>query len=60
MAWQPKPYKLVCPQCGYSRMIAPKSDVLHPKDLISTCPKCKTKMEKKEANVLDNFLSIFK
>ncbi len=57
---QPKPFKFVCLQCGYSKVVTPKSDVLHPSDLSSTCPKCKTKMEKKEANVLDNFLSIFK
>jgi len=57
---QPKPFKFVCPKCGYSKVIAPKSDVLHPSNLISTCPKCKNNMEKQEANVLDKILSIFK
>ena len=26
---QPKPYKLVCPKCDYSKVVTPKSDVLN-------------------------------
>lgn len=57
---QPKPYKLECPKCGFSKVIKPSSDVLNPKDFMSTCPRCKTKMKKIELNILDDFLNIFK
>jgi len=54
---QPKPFKFVCLQCGYSKVVTPKSDVLHPSDLSSTCPKCKTKMERKGLSFLDKMFS---
>ncbi len=57
---QPKPFKWVCSKCGYSKVVKPKSDALNPVDMMSTCPKCKTKMERKELNVFDNITSIFK
>lgn len=63
MAVRPNPYKLVCPKCGYSRVVAPKSDCLSPKDLMSmspVCPKCKEQMERKDTNMLDNIFSMFK
>ena len=63
MPVQPKPYKLVCPKCGFSKVVAPKSDALSPKDLISmspVCPKCKEQMERKDLNKLDILFSIFK
>lgn len=56
---QPQPFKFVCPKCGYSKIVKPKSDVLDPRDMISTCPKCESKMEKKELNAFDNITSIF-
>ena len=31
MAIKPNPYKLVCPKCGFSKVVAPKSDALSPK-----------------------------
>lgn len=48
-----KPFKYVCPKCGYTKIVKPKSDVLSPTDLISTCPKCGTQMEKKELGFFD-------
>lgn len=54
----PTPYKLVCPKCGYSKVVKVKSDCLNPEDLINMspiCPKCKEQMEKKDMNILDNF-----
>jgi Zn finger protein HypA/HybF involved in hydrogenase expression len=63
MAVRPNPYKLECPNCGYSRVVSPRSDALSPKDLLSmnpVCPKCKGMMDKKSANVLDTIFSIFK
>ncbi len=50
---QPKPFKFVCPKCGYSKIVKPKSDVLNPMDMINTCPKCEASMERKELNILD-------
>jgi len=49
----PKPFKFKCKQCGYSKIVKPKSDVLNPLDFISTCPKCNNQMERKELNVIE-------
>ena len=40
MAIKPNPYKLVCPKCGFSKVVAPKSDVLSAKDLVAMSPVC--------------------
>ena len=63
MPVKPNPYRLVCPKCGFSKVVTLKSDVLSPKDLIAmspVCSKCKEQMERKDTNILDNFFSIFK
>ena len=63
MAIKPNPYKLVCPKCCFSKVVAPKSDALSPKDLVAmspVCKKCGEKMERKDTNMLDNIFSIFK
>jgi len=57
---QPQPFKYVCPKCGYSKIVKPKSDVLNPVGMMSSCPKCSTQMERKELNSLDTIISIFK
>jgi transcription elongation factor Elf1 len=57
---QPKPFKFLCPKCGYSKVVKPKSDVLNPIEMMSRCPKCEAKMERKELTLLDNLLSMFK
>lgn len=62
MPVRPNPYKLVCPNCGYSKVVSPKSDALSPKDLMSMspiCSKCKEQMERKSLNILDNIFNIF-
>ena len=51
-----KPYKLKCPKCGYSKVVAPKSDVINPMDLLSTCQKCGLSMQKVELSILDKVL----
>lgn len=51
---QPKPFKYLCPKCGYSKVVKPKSDVLNPMEMISNCPKCGEKMERKEVTPLDS------
>lgn len=63
MAVKPNPYKLVCPQCGYSKVISPKSDVFSPTDLIAMsplCSKCKGTMEREKLDILDNIFRVFK
>lgn len=63
MAIRPNPYKLICPKCGYSKVVSLKSDCLNPKDLISmspVCPKCKEQMDRKDTNMLDDIFSMFK
>ncbi len=57
---QPQPFKYQCPQCGYSKLVKPRSDVLNLIEMSNICPKCNTKMEKKELTTFDNLKSIFK
>ena len=63
MAIKPNPYKLVCPKCGFSKVVAPKSDALSSKDLVAispVCSKCGEKMERKSVYKLDNLFWVFK
>jgi hypothetical protein len=43
---KPKPYKLVCRNCGYSKVVQPKSDVLSPIDMFRRCKQCEALMNK--------------
>lgn len=63
---KPNPYKLVCPKCDFSKIVAPKSDAISSKDLIAMspiCSKCGEQMERKSANsfdnVVDSLISVF-
>ena len=59
MAVKPKPYKLVCPKCGYSKIVAPKSDCLTGEDLLAmnpVCKKCGEKMERKSVDKLESVI----
>ena len=59
MAIKPNPYKLVCHKCGFSKVVAPKSDVLSAKDLVDMspiCKKCGEKMERKSVDKLDSVI----
>jgi uncharacterized protein (DUF983 family) len=63
MPVRPTAYKLVCPKCGHSKIVSPKSDALSPKDFMSmspVCPKCKEQMGRKELNMFDAISSVFK
>ena len=42
---QPKPYKLVCPKCGFTKIVTPKSDASTMIEDLSSCPKCEVRME---------------
>ena len=60
MTIKPNPYKLVCPKCGFSKVVAPKSDALSPKDLVAmspVCKKCNNNMIKTELSFLDKLFS---
>jgi Zn finger protein HypA/HybF involved in hydrogenase expression len=58
---QPKPYKLKCPNCNYSKTVCPKSDVLNPMDMLSVCPKCKVQIKREELSGISKlFADIFK
>ncbi len=50
---RPKAFKYKCPNCGYSKIVKPKSDALTPLDFISICPKCNNQMERKELNAVE-------
>ncbi len=63
MPVKPNPYKLVCQKCGYSKIVAPKSDALSVLDLKAmhtVCSKCGGQMDKRNITKLDTFFSIFK
>ncbi len=52
-----EPFKYKCQQCGYSKVIKPKSDVINPIDMMNVCPKCKNIMEKVTLNIFDKLFS---
>jgi len=54
----PPPHKLVCPKCGYSKIVKPKSDALDPRDMIGICPRCDIFMEKKKLDALSRVWSL--
>ena len=59
MPVKPNLYKMVCPKCGHSKIVAPKSDALSPKDLIAMspiCSKCGEKMERRSVDKLDSVI----
>lgn len=59
MPIKPNPYKLVCPNCGFSKIVAPKSDALSAKDIVAmnpVCKKCGNKMERKSVDGLDSVI----
>ena len=53
----PQPFKYKCPQCGYSKVVKPKSDALSPMEMLSICPKCKVQMDRVE---LSGFFKILR
>ena len=44
---KPEPFKLICPNCNYSKIVRPNSDKLDILDSLQHCPKCDTLLEKK-------------
>jgi Zn finger protein HypA/HybF involved in hydrogenase expression len=56
MAVVPKPFKYKCQKCGYTKVVAPKSDVLTPMDVQNICPKCKTTMIVVKLNVFEKLI----
>ena len=53
MPIRPKPYRLKCSKCGYSKRVQLSGDVLpsKPSDILAmsrTCPICKSRMVRKE------------
>ncbi|MCX6076297.1 MAG: hypothetical protein NTW78_05335 [Campylobacterales bacterium] len=55
---KPQPFKFVCPECGFSKVVASKSDALSFVDISSICPKCQSKMQRKELGVFDALLDM--
>lgn len=40
MPIRPPPLLFRCPACGWSKTVAPRSDVLVPGDFYDACPRC--------------------
>lgn len=54
MPIKPNDYKCICPKCGYSKIVIPKSDV----DMFfPICPKCEVLMDRKDLNMLDKLFT---
>lgn len=49
----PQPFKYKCTECGYSKVVKPKSDVINPLDINNICPKCKAEMNRENLNIID-------
>ena len=55
----PKPYKLLCPACGFSQIVKFKSDVMSMEDrgqFLIVCPKCGMRLKQKELTKFEMFL----
>lgn len=58
MPVQPAPLTYRCPACGWSRTVAPRSDVLSSGDYFQACPACAHEpLETKRANAAQAALS---
>jgi len=57
---RPQPFKYKCTQCGYSKIVKPKSDVIDLRDMMNICPKCKSKMDKQSLNFIDKLFRLGK
>ena len=43
MCVKPKPFSYSCPDCGWKKVVFPRSDVLLPGEHYARCPKCGSK-----------------
>ncbi|MDR1613190.1 MAG: hypothetical protein LBT97_10490 [Planctomycetota bacterium] len=61
MPIRPPPRTYVCPACGWSKTVAPRSDVLIPgRDHFSVCPKCHGPLKSRPANAIEQlFAEVF-
>jgi len=55
---RPKPFKMICPKCGYSKKVSPHSDAIGIEG-IQQCPKCQTYMERREIQESSFFSKLF-
>ncbi len=55
---QPEPFNMICPKCGYSKKVTPRSDAIGI-EMIQQCPKCQTYMERKEIQESSFFGKLF-
>lgn len=59
---KPKPFKIECAKCSFSKIVAPKSDALMiGEDMPSSCPKCDGGLKRAKLDVLEKvFVKMFK
>jgi len=43
MPIKPRPFTVECEGCGWTKTVAPRSDVLAPGEWVDHCPKCRGK-----------------
>ena len=59
---KPKPFKVECSKCSFSKIVAPTSDVFRiGVDIPASCPKCDGDLKRVKLDVLEEiFAKIFK
>ena len=57
---KPKPFKLICPKCKYTKIIRPQSDSFNIMDAVDICPRCAVPMKYSTTKRIPNvFTSLF-
>jgi len=51
-----RPFILRCPECGDSKIVSPKSDVINAAEMVSFCSKCKVFMKRESLSGLFKIL----
>lgn len=60
MVLKVKPFVIKCKECGWNKVISPKSDVLMADDFFEICPVCESKEIFREDIGIFNFSRFFK
>ncbi len=53
---RPRPFKVKCPKCGKTKIIAPKSDALLGCEFSPICEKCNVPMQRCKFDFFDKLL----
>lgn len=58
MPMKPRPFTLVCDDCGWKKTVAPRSDALGAGEWFAHCPKCGSEaLSHQRAGIIDRTLA---